>query len=113
MDLEQYISSLSFKSSLLAKEVVRCRGWQPQHVQGLQVCQDPPAWTSVVQVALYGVLMLVVLQENSGVSYKRPLFLTIFPFLTIRVRIKEGHSISLCCERFRMDILGEARRTSW
>lgn len=35
---------------------------------------SPSTWTTIVQVALFEILMLVVLQEKSGVSYKRPLF---------------------------------------
>lgn len=56
---------------------------------------SPPVWTSVVQVSLFGVLMLVVMQEKSSVSYKKPLFLTILPFMTIRVHIKEWRFIFL------------------
>ena len=41
---------------------------------------SPPAWTSVVQVALFEELMLVVLQANSIVLYKRPFFFYNYAF---------------------------------
>lgn len=101
MDPGQYIRPPSSESSLLAKEVIRCWGWHPRHVQGLQVCQAPQLGQLLSKLLCLRFSCLLFYRKSQVCHIRGLCFRQLYLFYPSKCALKMGvlffFIVSVCC----------------